>query len=124
VNKFTDGSPLYNREFLIVRDGYLFSRKDVSKAKAEAAEKALTLEERVFLFIREQRANDRYPTQKLCLAHFRASREKISENRVKHALTMLEYAGHMGEKIKLVENPDVAVKDRVYVITDLDGREI
>lgn len=123
VNKFTDGSPLYNKPFLILRDGYLFSRKPLTDAKAREAEKQLTDGERVFAFVKECRQRDNFPSQGYILAHFAACGDPIPQARVKRAIEILVNEGHMGDRIKLVDNPDMTAKDKVFVITDLQGRE-
>ncbi len=123
VNKFTDGSPLYNKPFLILRDGYLFSRKPLAPEKAREAEKSLTDCERVFQFIKEIRASDKYAGTNDCIAHFATCGDNISMQRVKNAIALLRLQGHMGELIKPIENPDVTVKGQVYVISDMDGKE-
>lgn len=124
VNKFTDGSPLYNKPFLIIRDGYLFSRKNLSNAKLKEVENEMSDQERIFQFIKEVRQSDKWPSKDLIVAHFRANGNPLPQTRIKHALSLLEYSGHMGEKIKLVENPDQSTGGKVYVITDEDGKEL
>lgn len=124
VNKFTDGSPLYNKPFLIVRDGYLFTRKPLTKAKAQEAERSLSDIERVFSFIKESRSNDRYPTKNVIVGHFAISGDPLSEAKVKRALDLLQFQGHMGEMIRQVENPDLTIRDKVFVVTDMEGKEI
>jgi RecA-family ATPase len=124
VNKFSDGSPLYNKPFLVVRQGFTFSRRVLSAAKEREAEKSMTDIERVFTFVREERRAGRFPTQKVIVAHFMTDNEPISEARVKRAVYILEYTGHMGEKIKEIENPDASVRDRVFIVTDAIGQEL
>lgn len=124
VNKFSDGSPLYNKPFIILREGFLFSRKQLTPIKAKEAEKAMSDNERVFGFIKEQRRNDKYPTKNVVIGYFRTCGDPLSEARIKRALDMLQYSGHMGEKIKQVENPDLTIKDKVFVITDMEDREV
>lgn len=123
VNKFSDGSPLYNKPFLILRDGFLFSRKNLSDVKAREAEKQLSDMERVFAFIKEARNLNKYPSEKVTIAHFMNCGNPISEAKVKRALNLLVYQGHMGEMLKIIENPDQTQKERVYVITDSNGQE-
>lgn len=124
VNKFSDGSPLYNKPFLILREGYLFSRKNLSPAKAQEAEKSMSDIERVFSFVKECRLNNKYPTKSVVVGHFMVASDSISESKVKRALDMLQFNGYMGEMLKLIENPDLTIKDKVYVVTDLDGKEL
>ncbi len=123
VNKFTDGSPLYNKPFLILRDGFIFTRKNLSDIKQREAEKSLSDVERVFGFIKEQRSAGKYPSQNVAVGHFMTCGDPLSEARTKRALTMLQYEGWMGEKLQLRENPDVTIKEKVFVITDLEGKE-
>ncbi len=123
VNKFTDGSPLYNKPFVILRDGFIFTRKNLTDQKAREAENQLSDNERVFQFIKEERARDKYPSVKVVVAHFVLNGNPLKKAKVERALEMLEYDGHMGERLKKIENPDMTNKDKVYVITDLDGRE-
>lgn len=124
VNKFTDGSPLYNKPFLILRDGYIFSRKNLTPDKAKEQEKSLSDIERVFAFVKDARSHDRYPSEGVIVAHFMTCGNPVSEARAKRAIKMISYAGHMGEMFKFVDNPDLTSKDKVIVITDLDGKEI
>ena len=77
----------------------------------------------MFAYIKEQRQAKRYPTRPVITAQFMTCGDTISEARVKRALDMLEFMGHMGEKIKKTPNPDETIKDQAYVITDLEGRE-
>lgn len=124
VNKFSDGSPLYNKPFLILRDGFLFTRRNLTDTKAREAEESLTAVERVFQFIKECRQSNKFPTKAVVLAHFMTCGNPIGEAAAKRAIQLIEFHGHLGEKIKLIENPDVSNRDRVYVITDIDGREV
>lgn len=123
INKFTDGSALYNKPFIILREGYLFARKSLTPQKAMEAEKDLNHAERVFKFIKEQRMLDKYPSKIVVVAHFMTQNDSIAEAKVKRVLSLLEFSGHLGERIKLVGNPDMQSNERVYVITDMDGRE-
>lgn len=123
VNKFTDGSPLYNKQFLILRDGYLFSRKQLTDAKAKEVENSLSDIERIFQFVKECRQADKFPTVKALSAHFINCGNPIKKASIDRALATLAFTGHMGELVKTVENPDQTSKDKVYVITDTDGKE-
>lgn len=124
VNKFSDGSPLYNKPFLIVREGYLFSRITLVESKVKEQQEKMTDNERIFTFIADERASGRYPSKGVIQAHFSMSSDKISKDRVAKALEFLGYMGHMGEKIKAIENPDVEAGGKVYIITDSAGKEI
>lgn len=124
VNKFSDGSPLLNKQFLILRDGFLFKRVDLSTIKAQEAEKQLTDVERVFTLIKSERLSGKYPTKGVLIGKFALSSDPLSKAKVDQALKQLVYEGHMGEKIALVENPDQTIRDKVYVVTDLEGKEL
>lgn len=124
VNKFSDGSPLYNKPFLILRNGYLFTRKATTKASAQDFEKSMPDTERIFTFIKEERRLNKYPTKDIIIGNFMLGTEILSRARVEAALKMLAYSGHMGEKIKLIENPDASVRDRAYVVIDMEGKEV
>jgi RecA-family ATPase len=124
INKFSDGSPLLNKHFLIIRDGYLFSRLSLSLQKTRELEKELADTDRIFTFIKQEREKDKYPTAKVVIGHFMNCAGAMSQDRIKRALTALEYTGHMGEKITQMPNPDVLSKDRVLIVTDMDGREL
>jgi len=124
VNKFTDGSPLYNKPFIILRKGYLFSRKNLTEAKAREKEKEFNDSDRIFDFIKESRSNARYPTREVCVAHFMNHAEPIAAAATKRALNLLAFNGVRGEMIKMIDNPDVSITDKAYVIVDMDGREV
>lgn len=124
VNKFSDGSPLYNKPFLILREGYLFSRITLIEQKVKEEQNKMSDVERIFTFVRNERGEKRYPTKNVIIAKFISSTDKISKDRIGRALELLVYNGHMGEKIKFIENPDPEVRERVYIITDVEGREL
>lgn len=123
VNKFSDGSPLYNKPFLIVRDGYLFSRVTLVEQKVKEEQNKMSDNERVFTFIKEERTKKRYPTKDIIIAHFMGANDKLSKERIVRAISYLEYTGHMGEKIKKISNPDIEAGGRVFIITDMEGKE-
>ncbi len=124
VNKFTDGSPLYNEPFLIIREGFLFVRKTLNKIKIREEKEKISDNERVFNFIKEERRIKRYPSKEIIVAHFMTCGDTISEARIKRSVNMLVYMGHMGEKIKPIENPDVEAGGKVYVTLDHQGVEV
>ena len=123
VNKFSDGSPLYNKPFLILRDGFLFTRKHMTDAKAREAQEKLTDIERVFQFVQEVRETNRFPSRAAIVAHFKTCGDPLSKTRTEDALHLIELQGHLGEKVKLIENPDQMAGGKVYTITDAEGRE-
>jgi len=124
VNKFSDGSPLYNKPFLIVREGYLFSRITLVETKIKEQIEKMSDSERVFDFIHGERKIGRYPNKEIIELHFSHQGDKMSKDRVKRSISFLQYNGNMGEKIKAVENPDMAAGGKVFVITDMEGKEV
>lgn len=124
VNKFSDGSPLFNVPFLIVREGYLFSRKPLTPAKQKEAQNALSDLERVMDFIKRERANGKYPTKSIVLGHFLMCGDPIPKTRSTIALQQLSYQGVLGERVKLIDNPDLTQREKAYVVTDENGAEI
>jgi RecA-family ATPase len=124
VNKFTDGSPLLNKPFVIVRTGYLFLREALDPAKErEEAEKAAD-NERVHAFIKDQVQEGRYATRKVIEAYFMSHSDKISRSRVGDAINMLTFFGFNGEMIKEIENHDALVGGKILVLTDSSGKEL
>lgn len=123
VNKFSDGSPLYNKPFLLVRDGYLFSRVNLVEQKVKEEQHKANDTERIFAYIKEEREANRYPTKNIIISTFMASSSKLSKDRVVRGLDSLIYMGHMGDKIKMIENPDMEAGGKVYLITDSHGKE-
>lgn len=123
VNKFSDGSPLYNKPFVILRDGYLFSRVTLVEQKIKEAQEKMTDTERIFTFIAQEREANRFPTKEIVISKFISESDKISKDRVNRAIANLIYSGHMGEKLKLIDNPDATIRDRALIICDMEGKE-
>jgi len=110
VNKFSDGSPLFNKPFLILREGFTFRRKALSDTKQKETEQNHNDNERVFTFIKAERQASRWPNQMVVTSHFMGS---ISAERVKRAINMLNYTGLNGEKVVIVDNPDQVAGGKV-----------
>jgi len=124
VNKFTDNSPLYNNPFVILREGYLFSRIALIEQKAKEKQDEMSDTERIFTFVKKERNDGRYPSKDVIIARFMVGTEKISKDRVIRAMSVLSYNGHMGEKLKPIENPDIEAGGKVFVITNMEGKEV
>lgn len=124
VNKFTDGSPLLGKPFIIVRDRYMFSKVALTIAKAKELEKQADDGEKIFYYVKQEREKNKFPTRSVIIGQFMNNGNPMSKDRIKRALDMLCYSGHLGEKLQEIENPNVLVKERVLVVTDLDGKEI
>ena len=124
VSKFSDGSPLYNKPFLIVRDGYLFSRKDFEGQKVRDTHKQDNDIKRVFEYIKARRAEGQLPTRDVCVGHFMTHADKMSQARVKRAIQMLLFTGYGTETIRLVQGPDASINEKVIIVTDHQGKEL
>lgn len=124
VAKFTDGSPLINKPFLIIREGYLFTRKSLDAPKVREERNNMSDNERVFKFISQCRAEGKYPTKSVVVAHFATIKDKLSKARTEHALTGLIFQGYENKRILQVQGPDATTKEKVLVIADLDGNEL
>lgn len=124
VNKFTDGSHLFNKPFLIIRQGYLFSRVSLDSVKQREETKQMSDIERVFNFIRECRTARKFPTKSVIIGHFATSNDKLSADRTKRAIDMLMFNGFQGILVKSTQGPDALSSEKVFILTDADGREV
>lgn len=124
VNKFSDGSPLFNKPFVIIRDGYLFSRLAIAPMKAMEMQRKLSDKERIFKFIKDARSKNKYPTEHVIAGHFSQDADPISRERIKFALAGLTFESHLGEMVKAIDHPDATISQKAYVITDPEGREL
>ena len=110
VSKFSDGSPLLDNPFIILRKGYLFSRKDLPKGNGSnhTADKT-----RIFNFIRDK-STDRSPmNEQAIIDHFFIDDNKISKSKTKAILSVLQTES----AIEIVEHPDVTLGDWVRIKT-------
>lgn len=123
VNKFSDGSPLLGKPFLIVREGFLFYRKNLTPQKQKEQEDSTSDMERVFEFIKEARLSKRYATKPITVSYFKTQSPPLSEARVKRAIDLLMFGSYKGELVKYSTHPDAACKERVLIIEDQDGNE-
>lgn len=124
VGKYSDGSPLLNEPFLIVREGYMFTRRTITPQEVKRDGQIQHDQERIMQAIKEMRRNGRYPTKPGLIGYFMASTERMSKQRVDHALALIHMTGLYGEFIKVIENPNPEVRDRAYIITDASGLEL
>lgn len=123
VNKFSDGSPLFNKKFLVIREGYLFTRRMLDEKKVREEKKESDDLERVMNYVKDVRSQGKYPTKSLVVAYFMSHAEKLSESRVRHALNLLLFTGHGVKKLKKIVHPDATEKEQAYVITNMNGEE-
>lgn len=123
VAKFSDGSPLYNKPFAIRRKGFLFERivlPSKSEIKAKTSESDI---ERIAAFINEQKEAGVMVTKTFIEAFFANEADKISKERIKQALSIMEFVGHKGKILKAELNPDATSRDKILVFKDRDGRD-
>lgn len=123
VNKFSDGSPLFNKPFIIIRDKFLFARENLTTGKIKEMEKQMSDIERIFTYVKTERVSGRYPTRKVVIGFFATQNDKISKERCDQALNMITYAGHIGDKFREIDNPDLSIGGKVLTIVDSNGEE-
>lgn len=124
VNKFSDGSVLFNKPFVIVRDAYLFKRITLTTGKVKELEQKMSDVERIFEFVKEEREAGRYPTEAVVINHFKNNGNPIAKVNTAAAISTIQYQGYIGEKFRLVPNPDISVGGKAIVITDMEGKEL
>lgn len=124
VNKFSDGSKLYNKPFVVLRDEYTFTRIPMSKSGKEAVQQSMPDAERVFIYAKEQIGRGKLVTRNVCIAHFGFVKEPMSRDRVARALTTLGFDGHLGEFLKPVQGPDSTSREKIYALFDAEDHEI
>ena len=124
VNKFSDGSPIYNQPFIVVRNKYLFNRIVLSKAKVREMEKQMGDKELIFSFVKQCRNKNTYPTKSLIVAHHMNTGSPMSRDRVIRALDLAQFEGFLGEKVQMIANPDLLKKEPAFTISDMDGKEL
>lgn len=125
INKFSDGSAFYNKPFLIIREGYLFTRQLLTDAKVKEIENKRSEQERIIHFVREARQTGKFPTLSVLCGFFSTSSEPIPMTNTKRAVSMLQFQGYMGEKLKQIEHPDGSIKEKALVVIDeTTGEEI
>lgn len=124
VNKFSDGSPLLMKPFVILRDRYLFSRISLIESKAREAETNIDDTERIMEFVKRERASKKFPTREVLEAHFVNAGVPMKLTKIRRAVDLLHYQGLGGLKFSSIENPDVSIGGKAIIITDMEGREI
>jgi len=124
VSKFSDGSPLYNKPFLIIRNGFLFERKDVEGKTIRDTKNEKADTSRVFEYIEEQRNNGKLPTKNVIIGHFMSQSDKLSKARTVRAIDMLQFVGHGVKSVRMIQDPDPSRSEKVFIITDHDGKEL
>ena len=124
VNKFSDGSILFNKPFAIVRDGYLFRRVPLTMGKVKELEQKMSDIERVFEFVKLERHAGRWPTMPVVINHFKNNGNPIAKTNTEAAIATIQYQGYMGERFRQVANPDIGIGGKVFVLIDEEGKEL
>ena len=124
VGKFSDGSDLLNKPFVIVRDGYKFRREDVKvvqQNKSKRSQNGLP-EEIIMNWIKSERKAGRYPTRAVIESYFGSS--EVGKTAAKQGLKNLEYLGFAELRIKKIDHPNNETREQVYIVIDKEGNEI
>lgn len=124
IGKFSDGSPLYNKPFVIIRDGFLFERQSVLPEKEKEAQEFNSDVERVLIAVKNTIKNGRVPTRDGITGLLRSEQDSLPATRVKDALSVLGMNGLYGERVKEVVNPDATGPKLILVVEDADGEAV
>jgi len=116
IGKFSDGSPLYNKPFIIVRTGYLFERQLIIAGKDKVEQSSQHDLERIMSVVKDTLRNGNYPTISGITGYFRSHEEPISVTKVKDCISLLGMNGLYGERVKTVAHPDATVKEKILLI--------
>lgn len=121
IGKFSDGSPLYGKPFVILRQGYLFTKQDVLKGKEKDAQNFNTDGERVLMAVKQVYRNGHAPTKQGIAALFLQDPEPLSGARVRAAFELLLMSGLYGEKVREVDNENANGPKKILIVETLDG---
>lgn len=124
VGKFSDGSPLYGKPFIIIRDGYLFSRQAVLPSKEKDAQDFNNDTERVLMCVKNTLRSGTVPTKDGIIALLRQDDDKLTATRVKDALNILSMTGLYGERVKEIQNPDATGSPKILIVENMSGERI
>ena len=111
VSKFSDGSPLLDKPFMIIRDGYLFSRRDIPVGAPGHAVNMSNDKQRVWEFIRANQRDDRPLTEKVIADHFYLESPRILKAQTKAVISMLVF----DQLIEIAPHMDATVGNYVRV---------
>lgn len=123
IGKFTDGSPLYAKPFIIMRDGYLFERINLTPEKEKEVQEIQTCCEIIMQLVKEEISNGNFPTEKGITAKYKNMNHPYT-TKIKESFSLLKMSGVYGEKLKETSHPDAGTKERIFVIIDREGNEI
>jgi hypothetical protein len=99
VSKFSDGSPLLNKPFIILRNGYMpFVRKDIKSSGFDSVAGDFGLsKQNVYQFIKNNSTENKPMTLELLQSHFYLSNPRLSNTEVKSIITVLKGEGLVTE---------------------------
>lgn len=123
IGKFTDGSPLYDKPFIIVREGYLFERQNMTADKEKETNEHQIICEGLMMVIKAELRLGNVVTRSGAVAKYKLEHGGQS-TKIKETLALLMMSGLYGEKLKEVSNPDMTVKEKMILLTDTQGNEI
>jgi len=123
IGKFTDGSPLYAKPFIIMRDGYLFERINLTPEKEKEVQEIQTCCEIIMQLVKEEISYGNFPTEKGITAKYKNMNHPYT-TKIKESFSLLKMSGVYGEKLKETSHPDAGTKERIFVIIDKEGNEI
>lgn len=122
ISKFSDGSPMLNKEFIILRRGYLFERVDCN-ISSTAEDKGITDIELVFNVIRDERNAGHWASRAIIQGLLKLKGSNLSKAKVDSAVIMLIHSGYNGYKFEEVDGP-LTNMGKVIIIKDNDGNEL
>lgn len=121
IGKFSDGSPLYGKPFVIVREGYLFHRQEVLAGKEKESQSLHNDVERVMMAIKNTCKNGHNATRSGITGLLRSEPDSIPATRVRDALSVLEMTGLYGEHVREVTNLDALGPTKVLIVENSEG---
>lgn len=110
ISKFSDGSPWLDRPFMIVRDGYLFSRKDIPQMQGGQGAGDQS-KQQVYEFIKFNSSETKPMSEEVIANYLSVAKPKVPKSTTKAHITSLEFEG----LVERVESQDVTVGTWVRV---------
>jgi len=114
VSKFSDGSPLLDKPFIIIRDGFLFSRREIPARSQGATDGDANKDMmRVYQFIKANSTEAKPVNEKIVSDHFYLQSPRIPKGESKSMVSMLKVQGLIEE----VEHADLTVGKYLRSVT-------
>ena len=112
VSKFSDGSPILDKPFIILRKGFLFTRKDIPARMQGISGDNSKDKMRVLEFVRKHSTEQRPLTPQIIADHFYLETPRINKAMTKTFLNMLQFE----RVIEIVPHVDATIGDWVRAI--------